>query len=1136
VATCPNCGEENPERAKFCLNCATPLAQAHAPEGRERKVVTVLFCDLVGFTAASEHADPEDVQARIGPYHARVRDEIEHYGGTVEKFIGDAVMAVFGAPAAHEDDPERAVRAGLRVLEAVADLNQVDPDLDLKVRIGINTGEAVVNLAARPEQGEGMVAGDVVNTASRLQGAAPVDGIAVGEGTYLATKEMFDYEDLEPVELKGKAEPVSIWRATAARSRFGTDLTRGLATPLVGRELERTLLIGTFDRAVRDRSVHLLTLVGEPGLGKSRLVAELFAHIDSLPDVLVSWRQGRCLPYGDGITFWALGEVVKAHAGILDSDSPEAASEKLDRVLPGGDEREWMRQRLLPLIGLEATSNADREEAFTAWRKFLESIAEARPAIFVFEDLHWADEAMLAFLEHVVDYAEGVPMLLVCTARPELFEKHPAWAAKARNSNRINLGPLTEGETAKLVSNLLEQSLLPAEVQSLILERAEGNPLYAEEFVRLLKDRAILVRLGNTWELDRRADVPLPSGVQGIIAARLDSLASDRKAMLCDAAVIGKVFWAGAVAAMGDQDLGAVTEALHELSRKELVRPARASSVEGEAEYSFWHILVRDVAYAQIPRAARAERHRRAAAWIEQVAGDRVEDLAEVLAHHYTQALDLATAAGRTEQAKELGAPALRYLALAGERALGLDTARAEANLARALELAPSGHPSRAEVLVKWADAARQAGRHADAAAALEEAIASFQGQGQVRGAARAMTLRANVLQAMGDARGKQVATEAVALLEPLGPGPDLVAAYAETARQKVLSGETGEGIEWAERALSLADDLGLDQPAKPLGYRGLARTWMGDAGGLGDMRRALDRATERGQGREAAVLYNNLAMMAWPVDGPAASLATFREGIAFAEVRGIAELALAMIAGTLDVLFDLGSWDEALELEEHLGALSTAHFGQGLGTQVWISALRGETDSALSHAEEVVEMALESGSPEDAVSALSAAAFALLAVRDRERARATLDQVERTPGVRQTPQWPGCLSGMVRTAAGCGDLELAERLASGLEPVYPYREHALVTASAILAEARGQTEEAIRLYAEAAQRWESFGVVPERAFALLGRGRSLIALGRTVEAVEPLRHARGIFASLGAEPALAETDTLLERAIARTS
>jgi class 3 adenylate cyclase len=341
----------------------------------ERKVVTVLFCDLVGFTAASEQQDPEDVRARIRPYHARLRQEIERYSGTVEKFIGDAVMAVFGAPVAHEDDAERAVRAGLRILDAIAELNKADPALSLQVRIGINTGEAVVAVGARPEEGEGIVTGDVVNTASRLQGAAPVDGIAVSEQTYRQTERVFDYGELEPVEVKGKTEPLALFRPLRARARFGADVIRTHATPLVGRELEKALLVGTFERSAQQRSCQLVTIVGEPGVGKSRLCAELFGHLEDRPG-LVRWRQGRCLPYGEGIAFWALGEIVKAECSILESDTPELAAAKLEQALPAEEpDRPWLLARLSPLVGAGGEP-ASQEESFTAWRRFLESWAE----------------------------------------------------------------------------------------------------------------------------------------------------------------------------------------------------------------------------------------------------------------------------------------------------------------------------------------------------------------------------------------------------------------------------------------------------------------------------------------------------------------------------------------------------------------------------------------------------------------------------------------------------------------------------------------------------------------------------------------------------------------------------------------
>jgi class 3 adenylate cyclase len=591
VATCPACGKENPDGFQFCGFCTAPLTeQPSASQHEERKVVTVLFCDLVGFTASSEQADPEDVDRMLSVYAEMARARIEAHGGVVEKFIGDAVVGVFGVPAAHEDDPERAVRAGLRIVEGAAEELQSVGGEPLRLRVGINTGEALVRLGASAALGERILSGNAINTASRIQSVAPEMGVAVGLATYQATAPVFDYSELEPAALKGKAEPVRVFQAKAARARFGTDLTRTHHTPFVGREIDLALLKGIFDKTVAASSVQLVTVVGEPGLGKSRLVAEFFAYIEARPE-FTTWRQGRCLPYGEGITFWALGEILKAHAGILESDPPAVAHAKLAAVLPEGEEREWFRQRLLPLLGIEATSSAEREELFTAWRRFLERIAEERSTVLVFEDLHWADESMLAFLEHLADLAEGVPLLLIGTARPELYERHRDYGTRLRNATPINLAPLSQEETARLVSALLESTVIPAELQQPILERAGGNPLYAEEFVRLLKDRDLLVRKGPSWDLKEGAEVPFPESVQALIAARLDTLEPDAKSLLADAAVIGKVFWAGAVAAMGERDVQTVTSIMRELSRKELIRPARQSSMTGEAEYAFWHIL-----------------------------------------------------------------------------------------------------------------------------------------------------------------------------------------------------------------------------------------------------------------------------------------------------------------------------------------------------------------------------------------------------------------------------------------------------------------------------------------------------------------------------------------------------------------
>ena len=578
--------------------------------------MTVLFADLVGFTSRAEQMDPEDVAAELGRYQGHLRGELERRGGTVEKFIGDAVMAVFGAPAAHEDDPERAIRAALAIREWAEDRG-------VEVRLGVNTGEALVTLGARPEAGETMVAGDVVNTAARLQSAAPVNGILAGEQTYRATERAIEYEDAEPVEAKGKAQPVQAWLVAGARSRVAVERVHGAS--LVGRRREVDLLVGALDRVIQERSSQLVTIVGVPGIGKSRLVLELYDEIERRPE-LISWRHGRCLPYGEGITFWALGEMVKAQVGILEGDDADAAGQKLAAAVSDP----WVQSHLRPLVGLAGAAEGGgdmRDEAFAAWRRFFEELAEERPLVLVFEDLHWADDNLIEFVDHLVDWAAGVPLLVVCTARPELLTRRPDWGGGKPNALTVSLSALSDEDTARLLRELLG-SVLPAETQVELLARAGGNPLYAEEFVRMLRDR------GQIGEL--------PETVQGLIAARLDLLEQEQKTLLQDAAVIGKRFWAGALAALGDRP--SLEADLHALERKEFVRRERASAVADDREYGFRHLLVRDVAYGQIPRVDRAEKHLLAARWIERLG--RREDHAEMLAHHYLQALELIEAAG----------------------------------------------------------------------------------------------------------------------------------------------------------------------------------------------------------------------------------------------------------------------------------------------------------------------------------------------------------------------------------------------------------------------------------------------------------------------------------------------------------
>jgi class 3 adenylate cyclase/tetratricopeptide (TPR) repeat protein len=1103
----------------------------------ERKVVTALFCDLVRFTALSESADPEDVNTMLDAYSAMARSQIESHGGVVQKFIGDAVVGVFGVPAAHEDDPERAVRAGLRMVEAAEDLEAVGGE-PLRLRVGINTGEALVRLDVNPGSGEAFLTGDAINTASRLQGVAPEMGVAVGVATYEATSIVFDYQELESAALKGKADRVRVFQPLAPRARFGTDLTRTHTSPFIGREIDLALLKGIFDKAVASSAVQLVTVVGEPGLGKSRIVAELFGYIDARPG-FVTWRQGRCLPYGEGITFWALGEIVKAHAGILESDDPATATAKLDVVLPEGDERAWFRQRLLPLLGIGASTSAEREELFTAWRRWLELIAEDDPTVLVFEDLHWADDALLAFLEHLAGRAEGVPLMVVGTTRPEFYEQHADFGNGLRNATPITLAPLSSEETARLVLALLDASVIPAELQQPILDRAGGNPLYAEEFVRLLKDRDLLVRKGSTWELSEGAAVPFPDSVRALIAARLDTLTPDAKSLLADAAVVGKVFWAGAVAAMGDRDPDMVIDMLRELSRKELVRPARRSSMQGEAEYAFWHILSRDVAYNQLPRASRAARHIAAARWIESQAPDRVEDLADVLAYHYATALQLARAAGQADQAADLEAPARRFLTLAGQRALGLDTAAANTNLERALALTPEGHADRANVLVSFAEAALHGGRTAEAKAALEEAIPALQALGDLPAQARALNMLSVVLGALADPRWAELPAQAFALLEPLPPDQDMVATLTEVAATEMIQGRSESAITVARRALRLAEELGLDRPPRALGYLGSSRMDIGDSAGAEDMREAILLANRAGQGREVAILHNNLGLGLWGFEGPRAALTELATGVAYATARGLTEMAEWATTSTLSPRFDTGEPELAITLAGHL----TQRFQSDQATLVEVRSvearihtLRGRPALAADYLEWLETTSRDTAAAEILVSGLSSAAITHASLGNATHAIALLSELAATPDTRDNSMYAAYLPALVRTAVGLNQHDTAQSLAMDYRPHTPYAQHALITTTAALAEASGDHDAAADGYADAAGRWERFGVIPEHAYALQGHGRCLINLGQPHAAAPVLHQARALFDRLGAIPALAETDTLLEQATALSS
>jgi class 3 adenylate cyclase/tetratricopeptide (TPR) repeat protein len=942
------CGEENPARAKFCLNCATPLQEPSGRRLEERKVVTVLFCDLVGFTARAERLDPEDVRAVLAPYHAGVRAELERHGGTVEKFIGDAVMAVFGAPIAHEDDPERAVRAALAIREfAVAD--------GLELRIGITTGEALVSLDARPAEGEGIASGDVVNTAARLQSAAPVNGILVDETTARATRDAIEYDDAEPVQAKGKSQPIATRLAREARARFGVDVAHEARTELVGREREFAILRDALDRARHERTPQLVTLVGVPGMGKSRLVYELSRVVDADPD-LITWRQGRSLAYGSGVTLWALGEIVKAQAGIGEQDTPDHVAAKVRSsvadALSGSKDEAWVESHLLALVGLagEMGLGADpRGEAFAAWRRYLEALAEQRPLVLVFEDLHWADDSLLEFVDELVDWVSDVPLLVVGTARPELLERRPNWSGGKLNATTLAIAPLSDEQTARLLARLLESPVLDADAQHELLERAGGNPLYAEQFADLF------VEQGSTEEL------PVPETLQGIIAARLDGLQQAEKELLRDAAVVGKVFWQSS---LGDGASGA-GETLHGLERKGFVRRQRRSSLEGESEFAFSHALVRDVAYGQIARVERAEKHHRVAEWIESLG--RPDDHAEMVAHHWRSALELTQAAGREDpNLEERTRAALRE---AGDRAFALNSyPAAERYYEEAIGLSATNDAQlpallfhRARALMLMTDGRRTG--------ALLDARDALLGAGDHPGAAEAEAFLAQV--SWYEGRSDEVFTHLAAaqrLVEGERGSSGTTRVLAMSARYRALAGENEAGLALARTALTMAEELGLDElRAHALITIGTAKFWLGEQEAA---ERHLQEAFEIALAADsplAATALNNLGVIVSDTDLPRES-EFIHESIAVAERMGDRETMRFAQANLIFDLYALGRWDESLVAADDFIAECEAGKTHRLEyfartTRSAIRLGRGDIEAALADLERARELTRERSS-----------------------------------------------------------------------------------------------------------------------------------------------------------------------------
>ncbi len=1103
------------------MTCGASLERAEARE--ERRIVTILFADLAGFTARSERLDPEDVRAFLLPYYDVLTSEVARHGGLVDRFLGDGIMAIFGAPVAHEDDPERAVRAALRIVERVPAL-----ELDLHARIGVNTGPVLFAAGSGGERDDS-VTGDAVNTAARLQALAPVDGIVVGEPTYQTTRHLFHYEALEPAAAKGKAEPLVRWRPLAPIAR--REEAQVEVSPFVGRELDLAELVRLFERSRTSPSTELVTIVAEPGIGKSRLVREFRRHLDAVPD-LVRWRLGRCLPYGDEISLRPLGEMVKAHAGMLDTDDQAILSAKLDAVLSEPDTtlRAWMRDRVGPLVGLAVeAAPPEQEEAFTAWRRFLEGIAHSGPTVLVVEDLHWADPALVAFLEHFLDHSAGLQILVLATARPEVEERHPTWLARAHHATVVSLTGLPDQAMAALLESSLPGT--SPELRDTVVARAGGSPLYAEQLAAMLRDH--LTPAGG-YSFDEAA---IPATIQALLDARMDALPADARAVLLDASVVGRTFWSQAVAALGDREVEDAEALLAELARRNLVRRVLPSTMAGASEFRFVHALVRDVAYAKLPRTARARRHAAAGGWLETAAPDRVQDLAR----HYAEALDLARAAREHSLAARLEAPTLRCLMLAGDRSMGLDTAAALDAFNRARSLAPRGHARRAEVLTRFGAAARDAGRYSEAAEALEEAVTGYRALGDARGIARASTSLGSIEVERYDASATRTLSDTVAELgvdtagedAALADDPAAVELLAQLARAYLVNGHLAEAVACAERALRRAERLHLDQlTADALAVKGSAL--LEDcrvAEGIELLRASLAVSEEHGR-IGSAVLARSSLTLGLMVDDPGEALRVAGEGLETASRVGLRDVAVRVASNWADAALETGAWDR---VEEVLPAMDRADMPitdrVDLASIVQLVRVIRGVGGAMEQLEALAALVPPTGQELADLSLRTRRSLALL-VAGRTGAALAEAEAARTlalPVSRRAAILEGTIPG-ARAALWAGDLgrlqgALAELEASGLRG--RWIDGTIVTLRAGLAARRGDVEAAIAGYGRAAQAWRGLEVSFQASLGSLEAARLLPA--DHPEAVAAAATARRILTGLGATLLLDRLDAGLD-------
>jgi class 3 adenylate cyclase/tetratricopeptide (TPR) repeat protein len=1133
ATSCAACGAALDPHDRFCATCGTavgdtPAATVATPprETAERRLVSVLFADLVGYTSLSEGRDPEEVRRLLEGYFRRCRETIARYGGTVEKFIGDAVMAVWGTPVAREDDAERAVRAGLALAAAIPEIGAAAGLEDLRLRVGILTGQAAVDVGA---EGEGMVIGDAVNTASRIQSVAPPGGVLVDDATRRATAAAIVYEEGGSFELKGKSEAVHTWRAVRVVAGMGGRArAAALEAPFVGRDDELAALRGDFEAVLDGGAARLVSVIGEAGIGKSRLAWELQKHADGL-SAEVLWHRGRCLPYGEGVAFWALAEMVRARAGVSEDDDQPAALGKLEaavtRYVADPRERRLIEPRLAQLLGFGDRGPADRAGLFSAWRAWLEALARARPLVLVFEDIQWADQGLLDFIEHVLEWSGELPILILTLARPELGERRAGWGEAARS---LALGPLPDAAMAELLGGLVPG--LEAELRDRLAARAEGIPLYAVEIVRMLLDRGVLERRGDAYVVIGDVDeVAVPETLHALVASRLDALAPAERRALQDGAVVGLTFTLQALAEVAGLAESEARELLDGLVRKQLLALDEDPLSPERGQYAFLQALVRRVAYETLSRSDRRARHLATAQHLEGIAGAGVGDIAEVLADHYVQAV-------RSEpdapDAGELADKACGTLAAAGDRAAGL-AAHAEAAryYEQAAELARDDL-ARAGPLEQAGRSLWRSARAEQAVEVLARAVELFDVAGEPRSAARCRSWIGEVHLFQG--RMPEAVDQyerALAVLSEGGPCAELAFAQLGVGGIWILEGDIDRGEPHVDAALEIAERfLLMGTLAEALVIKGVAHLYRRRREtGIALWKRAIELGAEHDAGWPILWALNNLSATYEEQGRFEEALEYSERGLELARQRGERNQELPLLANKLELLGELGRWGEALAIAGDLadgGELDWV--ADRLPALLRLHVWRGE-DAAAERVFATIEAREHTRVMGEAIRDLARAFMA----RHRGDPATALEAAERAlPHQEELTVYALAMIEALEAVWALGDHDRLQGLIDSLGGRAPVERSPLAEAEAARFEAKlalavDDRARAQRRFRRAAGLHAELGTPFRRAVVLLEHAELLSADGRPEEAAPLAVEAREIFERLGAAPYIGRVDAL---------